>query len=115
VGFLKTFGCLGFVKDKHSGLKKLEDRSAPMVFIGYSKGAKVYRMLDPGTGHVHTSCDIIFDESRGWRWDSEDGDDKQVASQDITIRFSTSRAPEVVNNEIEHHGGSPSPPPDHNT
>jgi hypothetical protein len=67
VGFLKSFGYLGLDKDKHLGLKKHEDRSGPMVFIGYSKGAKAYRMLYPSIGHVHTSRDIIFDESRGWR------------------------------------------------
>jgi hypothetical protein len=33
VGFLRTFGCLYFVKDKMSGLKKLGDWSALMVFI----------------------------------------------------------------------------------
>jgi hypothetical protein len=30
VGFFRTFECLGFVKDKKSGLKKLDDRSASM-------------------------------------------------------------------------------------
>jgi hypothetical protein len=37
VGFLHTFS---FVKDKRLGLKKLDDRSALMVFIGYTEGAK---------------------------------------------------------------------------
>jgi hypothetical protein len=40
VGFLKTFGCLDFVKDKRPGLKKLDDRRTSMVFIGYYEGAK---------------------------------------------------------------------------
>lgn len=66
VGFLKTFGCLAFVKDKRLGLKKLDDRSAPMVFIGYSEGSNAYRLLDLSTGRVHTSRDIMFDEGRGW-------------------------------------------------
>jgi hypothetical protein len=48
-----------------SGLKKLGDWSAPMVFIGYSEGAKAYRLMDPLTKWVHTSRDVIFDESRG--------------------------------------------------
>ncbi len=38
VGFLKTFSCLGFVKDKRPGLKKLDDRdgnkSLYLVFVG---------------------------------------------------------------------------------
>jgi hypothetical protein len=65
VGFLGTFGYLGFIKDKRPGLKKLDDQSAPMVFIRYSRGVKVYRLLDPVIEHIHTSHDVIFDESRG--------------------------------------------------
>jgi hypothetical protein len=42
VGFFKTLGCVGFVKNKRTWLKKLDDRSTPMVFIGYSEGAKAY-------------------------------------------------------------------------
>jgi hypothetical protein len=68
VGFLRTFGYLGFVKNKKPGLKKMDDRSAPMVFIGYSEGAKAYLMLEPNTGKVHISHNVIFDESRGWSW-----------------------------------------------
>jgi hypothetical protein len=79
VGFLKTFGCLGFVKDKRPGLKKLDDRSTPMVFIGYSEGAKAYRMLDPNSGRVPVSRDVIFDENRGWEWNSARSDSEPAA------------------------------------
>jgi hypothetical protein len=79
VGFLKTFGCVGFVKNKRLGLKKLDDRSTPMVFIGYFEGAKAYRMLELGTGCVHVSRDVIFDENRGWEWDSAASDDDSAA------------------------------------
>jgi hypothetical protein len=66
VGYLKTFGYIGFMKDKRSGLKKLNDQSSPMVFIWYSEGAKAYLMLDLGSRRIHVSCDIIFNENRGW-------------------------------------------------
>jgi hypothetical protein len=32
---------------------------------------------------------------------------------DITIKFFTACASEVINDEIGHHGGAPLPPPDH--
>jgi hypothetical protein len=70
VGFFKTFRCVVSNKNKRAWLKKLDDQSAPMVFIGYSEGAKVYQMLEPGTRRVHVSCNVIFDESRGWEWDA---------------------------------------------
>jgi hypothetical protein len=50
VGFFRTFRCVGFVKDKNPGLKKLGNRSALMVFIGYSKGAKAYACFNPAPG-----------------------------------------------------------------
>lgn len=46
VSFLRTFGCMGHVKKTRPGLTKLEDRSTPMVFLGYKAGSKVYRLFD---------------------------------------------------------------------
>jgi hypothetical protein len=62
---LHTFGCLTFTKDL-TQLKKLDDRSHPGVFIGYTDGAKAYRVLDPATQRVWVLSDVVFDESRGW-------------------------------------------------
>ncbi|CAA0836931.1 cysteine-rich RLK (RECEPTOR-like protein kinase) 8 [Striga hermonthica] len=42
VSFLRTFGCIG----------KLEDRSTPMVFLGYEEVSKAYRLYDPRGGKV---------------------------------------------------------------
>ena len=35
VHFLRTFGCVAQVKVVGGHLKKLDDRSTPMIFIGY--------------------------------------------------------------------------------
>jgi transposase InsO family protein len=52
VSHLWVFGCLAFGKELgHIG--KLNDRSTPGVFIGYTEGSKVYRILDPGTACAH--------------------------------------------------------------
>jgi hypothetical protein len=68
VSHLRVFGCLAFGKELgHIG--KLDDRSTPGVFIGYAEGSKSYRILDPGTQRVRTTCDVVFDEGRGWIWD----------------------------------------------
>jgi hypothetical protein len=32
------------------------------VFIGYAKGSKAYRILDPGTQHMRMTHDVVFDE-----------------------------------------------------
>jgi hypothetical protein len=61
VSHLWVFGCLTFGKELgHIG--KLDDRSLPGVFIGYAEGSKAYRILDPGTHRVRTTCDVVFDE-----------------------------------------------------
>jgi hypothetical protein len=80
IDFLKTFGSLGFVKDKRSGLKKLDDQNVSMVFIGYSEGTKACKLLDSSSWHVHTSHNIIFDENRGWKWSSGASGDEQQRS-----------------------------------
>jgi hypothetical protein len=64
VSHLWVFGCLAFGKELgHVG--KLDDRSTPGVFIGYTEDSKAYRILDPGTQRVHTTHDVVFDEGRG--------------------------------------------------
>src|SRR6266540_3314886 len=55
VHYLRTFGCVAHVKTAHPHLKKLDDRSTRMVFIGYKSGTKVYRAFVPVAGRVHVS------------------------------------------------------------
>jgi transposase InsO family protein len=68
VHFLRTFGCVGHVKITKPGLKKLDDRSAPMVLLGYEQGSKAYRLYDPVSERVHVSRDVVFDEDAAWDW-----------------------------------------------
>ena len=62
MSFLRTFGCIGHVRKTKSVLTKLEDRSTPMVFLGYVEGTKAYRLYDPRGGKVLVSRDVMFDE-----------------------------------------------------
>ncbi|KAJ0466897.1 putative RNA-directed DNA polymerase [Helianthus annuus] len=70
LSYLKVFGCLGFVKDLTTGLKKLDDRGVLMVHLGSQPGKK-YRMFDPIKGRVHVarSGDIKFDETKSYKWE----------------------------------------------
>jgi hypothetical protein len=43
-------------------LKRLEDRSKAMVFVGYEPGSAAHRCYDPHTKHVHISRGVVFDE-----------------------------------------------------
>ena len=62
VSFLQAFDCISHVKKTKSVLTKLEDRSTPMVLLGYAEGTKAYRLYDPCRGKVVVSCDVVFDE-----------------------------------------------------
>ena len=65
VSVLPVFGCntwmLQTEKDRIGG--KMGMRSAPMIFIGYSTRSKGYRLLDPSSGKVHESRNVLFDET----------------------------------------------------
>ena len=62
MSFLRTFGYVGHVKNTKPHLDKLEDRSTPMVLLGYEEGTKTYRLYDLKRGKVVISRDVVFDE-----------------------------------------------------
>jgi hypothetical protein len=65
VQFLRTFGCLAYVKElRHRS--KLKDRSILGVFIGYEEGVKAYQVLDPVTQRKRTTRNVVFYEDCGW-------------------------------------------------
>ena len=43
VDHMRVFGCVAHVKDTRKHPSKLEDKSMPMIFIGYELGSKAYR------------------------------------------------------------------------
>jgi hypothetical protein len=46
---LRVFECVIHIKTARPNLKKLEDRSAKMVILGYEPGSKAYKVFDPLT------------------------------------------------------------------
>ena len=104
VHFLRTFYCVAHIKATGKYLAKLDDRSTPMVFVGYEPGSKAYRLYNPSTRRVVISRDVVFEEERAWDWGAEKGagpDDDIEPFQVETIVFQ------------ERYGGpttTPSPP-----
>jgi hypothetical protein len=68
VEHLHTFRCMAHVKDTHPDLQKLEDRSKPMIFVGYEAGSMAYRAYNLTTKRIHISRDVVFDEEVKWSW-----------------------------------------------
>jgi hypothetical protein len=63
VHHLKVFGCIVYVKNTVTHLKKLDDRGRKMIFVGYERGSKAYWAFDSVTKHVTMTRDVVFDES----------------------------------------------------
>ncbi|CAL1392261.1 unnamed protein product [Linum trigynum] len=116
VRHLRTFGCVAHVKTVGKHLSKLEDRSKPMVFIGYeSPVSKAYRMYNPATQKLVVTRDVVFDEGRKWDWTKDDH------HKDMAVRgsfFFQINASPVINDKLpqgeqEHYVTEPGTPNSH--
>ena len=65
---IRVFGCVGHVKVDKPHLRKLDDRSRPLVHLGIEPGSKAYRLLDPSTRRIIVSRDVVFCEEQSWKW-----------------------------------------------
>jgi hypothetical protein len=86
---LRTFGCVVHVKNTKPHMKKLDDRSTRMIFVGYESGSKAYRAYDPRTSRVHVTRDVVFDELAQWSWSEEDGAQGENRSEPFEIDMVT--------------------------
>jgi hypothetical protein len=94
VHYFKTFECIGHVKNTRPGLWKLEDRSCPMIFIGYEHGSKAYHFYNPTTERVVVSRDTVFDEGGASKWPEQHGVDAiPHDSNTFTIEFTEEYQP----------------------
>jgi hypothetical protein len=105
VQHLQTFGCVAQMKLGSKMLTKLEDRSTPMVFIGYEPGSKACRFFDLVSTSVHVSFDAVFEEHRPWKRSIEDqgtamGDEDPFTVEHITIRATLDSAPAALESPI---------------
>lgn len=60
---LKVFGSLCFMSTHATCKTKFDSRSSKCVFLGYKEGTKGYIMLDLNTLTIHTSQDVLFQET----------------------------------------------------
>jgi hypothetical protein len=60
--FLRTFGCACWPNLRPFNPQKLEFRSKQCVFLGYSNHHKGFKCLEPTTGRIYISRDVVFDE-----------------------------------------------------
>jgi hypothetical protein len=58
----RVLGCVAHVKTARPQLKKPDNRSMPMVLMGYDVGPKAYKLFDPVSQCAHVSRDVVFNE-----------------------------------------------------
>jgi hypothetical protein len=97
LGHLRVFGCRANVRPGVPHLKKLDDRSPPMVYFGVEDGSKAHRLYNPNTKKIVVSRDVIFEENVAWKWDSEFGE-KPEFTKEKTVDV-------VVHSFTEYVGG----------
>ena len=68
---MRTNGSIIHVKEMKGHLSKLDDRSKPMIFIGYELGSKAYRCFDLVNSKVIINRDVIFEEGEKWTWSTQ--------------------------------------------
>ena len=60
---LRIFGCACWLNLRPFNSRKLAFRSIRCVFLGYSSLHKGFKCLEPSTGRVYISRDVVFDET----------------------------------------------------
>ena len=58
----KVFGCLCYPHLRHLNSNKFQPRSTPCIFLGYATSHKGYFCLNPTTGRVYISRNVVFAE-----------------------------------------------------
>lgn len=62
--YLRIFRCTTYAKITIPHLKKLDDRSIPMIYLGVEEGSKACRLYDPIGKKKHVSRDVKFMETK---------------------------------------------------
>ena len=62
IAHLHIFGCLAYALVPQQHYRKLDDKDAKCIFVGYSFEIKGYRLYHPQTKHILVSQDVVFVE-----------------------------------------------------
>jgi histone deacetylase 1/2 len=61
---LRKFGCLCYPLTRSYNTNKLQPKSRPCVFLGYSQTQNAYKCMDATTNRLFLSRHVLFDENR---------------------------------------------------
>ncbi|KAH1107495.1 hypothetical protein J1N35_011263, partial [Gossypium stocksii] len=72
VSHLRAFGCTYFFHVLRDKRNKLDSRSQPWIFVGYSNLKKGYRIYNPFSKKMIISKYMKFDEEKIWKCNATD-------------------------------------------
>ena len=61
---LKKFGCLCYPLTRAYNSNKMEPKSKPCIFLGYSPTQNAYKCFEPHTKKLYISRHVLFDENQ---------------------------------------------------
>lgn len=96
---IKVFGCLGYMKIPAVHLKKHDDRSKPVVYLGKETGTKAFRLYDPVEGTVQVNRDVHFEKQKGWSLNEGETENVHSSSVFTVIGHQSNTQGEYVNEE----------------
>lgn len=65
------FGCVAYERIVSKHLKKLDDRSRPLVYFGTEPGSGGARLFNPYENKIIISNNVTYDEKLSWQWKKE--------------------------------------------
>ena len=71
VSHLKVFGCLAFLHIPSENLKKYDEKSQRVIFVGYPVGTKGYKFYDPSSKRFVCGRDVSFVEKQFYKFDND--------------------------------------------
>ncbi|KAJ9542022.1 hypothetical protein OSB04_028528 [Centaurea solstitialis] len=68
----EVFGCVAYERIVSKHLKKLDDRSRPLVYFGKEPGSGGVCLFNPEENKIIISCNVSYNEKIAWNWDKEE-------------------------------------------
>ena len=60
---LRVFGCTAYMHVPDKRRKKIDPKTLPCLFLGFSTTSNAYRLMDPEMKKIYESRDVVCDES----------------------------------------------------
>lgn len=81
LSYLKIFGSLAHMKIPSTNVRKLDDHSKRVVYLGREPGTKACRLYDPEAKRIWVNIYVIIEEGKTWDWKNENEEMVETASQ----------------------------------